>query len=186
MGRSRHCSEEERSRGKPIKKCKENIGCSAKMISNALKWQPKPERITKMAKATPMIISRRLKEELGLPVSTVTIRQHLCEAKLPARSPRKVPFKKKKKDVLKRLEFAKQHTDCKIVLFGSENTELKPRHTVKTVKHGAASIMIWGYVSHTMVCQQCCFFFFFFFFLHISCLSVKYFQIQLLFPIFLL
>uniref|UniRef100_A0A665VSE6 Transposase Tc1-like domain-containing protein n=1 Tax=Echeneis naucrates TaxID=173247 RepID=A0A665VSE6_ECHNA len=148
------------------------IGCSAKMLSNALKWQPKPERITKMAKAASMISSRRLKEDLRLPVSTVTIRRRLCEAKLPARSPRKVPLFKKKKDRLKRLEFAKEHIDwpkkkwrnilwtdeSNIVLFGSkghrqfvrrpENTEFKPQYTVKTVKHGGASIMIWGCFSY--------------------------------------
>ncbi len=46
----------------------------------------------------------------------------------------------------------------KIVLFGSRgcrqfvrwppNTEFKPQYTVKTVKHGGASIMIWGCFSY--------------------------------------
>lgn len=97
------------------------IGCSAKMISNALKWQPKPERcgrkrkttirmdrrIAKMAKTQPMISSRVIKESLKLPVSTVTIRRRLCEAKLTARSPRKVPLLKKWKGY----KFAKEHID---------------------------------------------------------------------------
>ena len=155
------------------------------MISNALKWQPKPERrgrkrkttvqmdrrITRMAKAQPMISSRRIREDLRLPVSTVTIRRRLCEAKLPARSPRKVPLLKKR-HVLKRIQFAKEHIDwpkqkwrnilwtdeSKIILFGSKghrqfvrrpaNTEFKPQYTVKTVKHGGASIMIWGCFSY--------------------------------------
>src|SRR4029434_825331 len=92
MGRSRHCTEEKRTlikkligEGKTYKEVEKIIGCSAKMISNALKWQRKPEKrgrkrnttirvdrkITRMAKKQPMISSREIKEDLHLPVSTI-------------------------------------------------------------------------------------------------------------------
>lgn len=48
--------------------------------------------------------------------------------------------------------------ESKIVLFGSKdrrqfvrgppNTEFKPQYTLKTVKHGGSSIMIWGCFSY--------------------------------------
>uniref|UniRef100_A0A3Q3MVX3 Transposase Tc1-like domain-containing protein n=1 Tax=Mastacembelus armatus TaxID=205130 RepID=A0A3Q3MVX3_9TELE len=59
-------------------------------------------RITRMAKAQPMISSRMIKDSLELPVSTVTVRRHLCEANLFSRIPRKVPL-------LKKRQFAKEH-----------------------------------------------------------------------------
>ena len=110
--------------GKTYKEVQKVIGCSAKMISNALKWEQKTEkrgrkrkttpqmdrRIAKLAKTQPMIGSKRIKEDLQLTVSTGTIRRRLCEVNLPARSPRKVPLLKKR-HVQKRLEFAKEHID---------------------------------------------------------------------------
>ena len=192
MGRARHCSEEQRTLiktliqdGKTYKEVQKIMGCSAKMICNALKWKAKPESrgrkrkttirmdrtIARMAKTRPMISSREIRDELRLPVSTVTIRRRLCEANLSARSPRKVPLLKKR-HVMKRIQFAKDHIDwpkekwrnilwtdeSKIVLFGSKgrrqfvrrppNTEFKPQYTLKTVKHGGASIMTWGCFSY--------------------------------------
>uniref|UniRef100_A0A3Q4AFN3 Transposase Tc1-like domain-containing protein n=1 Tax=Mola mola TaxID=94237 RepID=A0A3Q4AFN3_MOLML len=133
--------------GKTYKEVQKIIGCSAKMISNALKWRAKPEtrgrkrkttikmdrRITRMAKAQPMISSRMIKNSLELPVSTVTVRRRLCEANLFTRIPRKVPLLKKR-HVQKRLQFAKEHInwpkekwrnilwtdESKVVLFGSK------------------------------------------------------------------
>ena len=44
IGHSRHCSEEQSTLMKTLIEMQKTIGCSAKMISHALKWQPKPER----------------------------------------------------------------------------------------------------------------------------------------------
>ncbi|CAI9552233.1 unnamed protein product [Staurois parvus] len=59
MGCSRHCSEEQHTlikkligEEKTYKEVQEMIGCSAKMIANALKWQPKPERRGRKRKTT--------------------------------------------------------------------------------------------------------------------------------------
>lgn len=155
------------------------------MVSNALKWQNKPEtrgpkrmtakrtdrKIIQLAKQNPSISSRKIKDDLQLSMSTVTIRRRLLEAKLPARSPRKVPLLTKK-HVARRLAFAKAHRDwpkekwrnilwsdeSKIVLFGSkgrreyvrrpQNAANDPRYTVKTVKHGGAKLMIWACFSY--------------------------------------
>ncbi|KAJ8271033.1 hypothetical protein GJAV_G00122010 [Gymnothorax javanicus] len=90
MGRSKHCSGEQRNlikkligEGKTYKEVQQIIGCSAKMISNALKWQQRPEtrgrkrattvktdrRIVRMAKNQPIVTSRKIKDAIKLPVS---------------------------------------------------------------------------------------------------------------------
>ena len=90
-------------------------------------------RITRMAKAQPMISSRMIKDSLELPVTAMTGRRRLCEANLFTRVPRKVLLLKKAEQVVRnRLQFAKEHInwpkekwrnilwtdESKIVLFG--------------------------------------------------------------------
>uniref|UniRef100_A0A3Q3VI99 Transposase Tc1-like domain-containing protein n=1 Tax=Mola mola TaxID=94237 RepID=A0A3Q3VI99_MOLML len=99
-------------------------------------------RITRMAKAQPMISSRMIKDSLELPVSTVTVRRRLCEANLLTRIPRKVPLLKKRHVQKKRLQFAKEHInwpkekwrnilwtdESKVVLFGSKDLPHNTHH----------------------------------------------------------
>ena len=99
------------------------------MISNAVKWQQKPEtcrrkgettaktdqRIVRRAKIQPIITSRKIKDDLKLPVSAVTVRRHLIEAKLSARNPHKAPLLKKW-HVQNRLQFGLKRKRCNILL----------------------------------------------------------------------
>lgn len=164
------------------------LGCSDQMIANAVKYEKKVEtrgrkretsenddrRIVRYSRKDPFASSKMIQEDLGLAVSSVTIRRRLLEHNLSARSPRKVPMLTKK-HVAARLKFARSHAnwpaekwrnilwtdETKIVLFGGtgsrqyvrrpENSEFKPRYTIKTVKHGGAKVMAWGSFSYAGV-----------------------------------
>ena len=182
MGRGKHCSNEKRQLirnlikdGKTYKEVQKIIGCSAKMIRNAIKFVEKPEKrgrkrvlnetstrqIVRFSKKEPFVSAVDIKKELRLTPSVETIRRRLRENNLYARSPRKVPLLKKI-HVIKRLKFAKERVnwtdESKVVLFGGKgsrqfvrrepNTEQNPKLTLKTVKHGGSSIMIWGCFSY--------------------------------------
>ena len=125
--------------GKTCKEVQQIIGCSAKIISNALKWQQKPEtrrrkwettvktdrRIVKMAKTQPIITSRKIKDDLKLPLSPVAVGRRLIEAKLSARSPCRAPLLKKR-HAQNEFKFAKEHIDwskekCRNILWTDES-----------------------------------------------------------------
>lgn len=161
MGRGRHCSEEKRNlilklrrEGKSYKFIQDLLDCSAKLISNALKWQAQTEtrgrkrktssyedkRLIRFVKIDPFITPSKIKDDLKLSVSNRTIRRRLQEAKLIGRSPRKMPLLQKR-HIIKRLKFAREHKDwpvtkwrnilwsdeSKIVLMGSSGRRVYVR-----------------------------------------------------------
>lgn len=195
MGRGKHCTEEKRAlikslknSGKTYKEIQNILGCSAQMIANALYYKTKAEKrgrkqklsskddrnIIRTWKGNPFVSARKIRDDLDLPVSAETVRRHLVNHNLYARSPRKVPLLKKKHEQA-RIEFAQEHKswpaskwrnilwsdESKIELFGSSgsrkyvrrppNMEYNPRFTTKTVKHGGAKVMVWGSFSYGAV-----------------------------------
>jgi len=131
------------------------------------------KQIIKIAKSEPFLGSNRIKhrisEELGVNVTSRTVRGRLVEAKLFGRRPAKKPLLSKK-NRRSRLNFAKTHLhwtehdwkkviwsdESKFSLFKSDgivyvrrpaNQRLNPKYTCPTVKHGGGSVMVWGCFS---------------------------------------
>lgn len=156
MGRGKHCSPEKRelikkfaSEGKSYSQIRELLGCSNKMIINALRYEQKVEsrgrkrvlsplivkRLVRTTKANPFMTATELKKTLDVPASVETIRRRLRDNSLNACSPRKVPLLSSK-HVAKRISFAKAHLnwpkekwrnllwtdESKIVLFGGKGS----------------------------------------------------------------
>lgn len=117
MGRAKHCTIEQRKlilqlrkEGRSYLDIQRLFTCSAKMISNAIKYKDKVENrggkrktspqddrnIVRAAKFNPFKSARQIKSELNLEVSDMTIRRRLLDANLFARNPRKKPLLKKR------------------------------------------------------------------------------------------
>jgi Transposase. len=129
VGKSTHCSDEERrliqnlrDEGKSIGNIAKLINRSKCMVHQAL--QPvrpsdnrgRPRKTTaafdrllvRKSKADPFAGSVALKKVTNAPISARTIRQRLQDADLHGRSPRKVPLLSKK-NIKDRLKFAEEH-----------------------------------------------------------------------------
>lgn len=126
--------------------------------------------IIKYVKKHPFATSTEIKQQLQLNIDTSVVRRRLLQHNMRARSARKVPLLTTR-HIRCRLEFAKEHVlwspqkwrnilwsdESKINLFGPDgsrhhvrrpkNTEYSSRYTVKTIKHGGGSIMVWACFS---------------------------------------
>lgn len=161
MGRGKHCSAEGRKlikklhqEGQSQRKIAEIIGCSKKMVENAIKYEEKQEtrgrktkisetlkrKILRHVKRDPFVTSSALKKQYQLDIDTSTIRLMLLKNDLRARSARKVPFLSKR-NIKQRLQFAKEHInwpvskwrnilwsdETKVNLFNSDRSSLQVR-----------------------------------------------------------
>lgn len=135
------------------------------------KTTPQTDRqIVRMVKTRPFATSTEIKKDLGLDVNTSTTRRRLIENKLSSRSPRKCPLLTKR-NAQRRKKIAQEHLnwpkekwrnilwsdESKINLFGADGgktyvrkpkgKEYSPQYTLKTVKNGGGSVMVWGCFS---------------------------------------
>uniref|UniRef100_A0AAY5K9P1 Transposase Tc1-like domain-containing protein n=1 Tax=Esox lucius TaxID=8010 RepID=A0AAY5K9P1_ESOLU len=107
-------------------------------------------RIVRMAKMQPVITSRKIRDDLKLPVSAVTVKRRLNEAELSAKSP-----------IAEKMAFRNGVTYCALMrvrLFFSstgvvDSTSDDPRvlnssHRTLEMKDGSATIVVWGCFSY--------------------------------------
>lgn len=129
--------------------------------------------ITRLVKTDPFLTASRLKSILAdtysVELSISTIQRTLREEKLFGRIARKKPHVSKV-NLRKRLHFAKMHiqkndlwwrnvlwsdeskfnrfnSDGKVYVRRPPNQEYNPKYTLKTVKHGGGSVIVWGCFS---------------------------------------
>ena len=128
-------------------------------------------RLVREAKKEPSKTATELKKDVNIDATVQTVRNYLLKNSSKACSPRKDPFLSAK-HVAKRIAFAKEHLnwpleewrsicwidESKIVLYGGRGSrayvrrppsaEYKPKYTIKTIKHGGSSIIIWACISY--------------------------------------
>jgi hypothetical protein len=126
--------------------------------------------VVKDGKANATEVKKSLEESLGVVVSASTVRRTLKDAGMVSFVKPKKPLLSPK-NVMARLAFARSHLDwtlndwerviwsdeTKISRFGSDgrlygwkrSTEkLQPKHVKQTIKHGGASLVVWGCITY--------------------------------------